>query len=183
MLSSLQLGPGVIRLIWIAAAPFMVTVLIIWSVTDLVLGSPMGNRFVRPILRGGLGPILVTSPQIYLNAIWRPNILETICSHFLSPSLVQSLLRAPTGLDGKDDLYFRYADCVIIGDCMECRQTHCTAVIQYLENFLHLRSSIFASAIIMFHKIVSFEPLFEKFFNKWHERVNHIHPKLWPIFS
>ena len=96
----------------------MVTVLIIWSVTDLVVGSPKCNRFARPILRRGVGPILVTSTQIYLNAIWRPNILETICSHFLSPSLVQSLLRAPTGLDGKDDLYFRHADCVIIGDCM-----------------------------------------------------------------
>lgn len=140
---------------YVTSAPFRITVLIFWSVTDLVLGSPKCNGFVRPILRGGLGPILVISTQIYLNAIWRPNILETICSHFLSPSLVQSLLRAPTGLDGKDDLYFRYADCVIIGDCMEYRQT-CTAVIQYLENFLHLRSSIFASAIIMFHKIVSF---------------------------
>ena len=142
----------------------MVTVLIIWSVTDLVLGSPKGNGFVRPILREGLGPILVTSPQIYLNAIWRPNILETICSHFLSPSLVQSLLRAPTGLDGKDDLYFRYAECVIIGDCMEYQQTY-TAVIQYLENFLHLRSCIFTSANIMFHKIVSFKTLSETFFN------------------
>ena len=112
----------------------MVTVLIIWSVTDLVVGSPKCNRFARPILRRGVGPILVTSTQIYLNAIWRPNILETICSHFLSPSLVQSLLRAPTGLDGKDDLYFRYADCVTIVDYMEYQQT-CTAVIQYLENF------------------------------------------------